>query len=71
VAVVRITRLLDQLGWQEDGDRDSYQLDVDEDIVRFMEGLERRARNALEDDRVTLRADRKQYARYNLTDAEW
>ena len=43
-------RILDQLaGWQQAPDRDSYTLELDDDIVRFMRELERNAREILRD----------------------
>jgi hypothetical protein len=43
-------RMLDQLGWEEDGDRDSYRLELDDDIAAFMEELGRHGDAALQDD---------------------
>ena len=64
-------RLLDQLGWQEHGDRDGYELAVDEDIERFMAHLGQSARQALEGGRKGLLAPRQAYAGYEMTDEEW
>jgi hypothetical protein len=41
------TRLLDQLGWQRHADQDTYRLDVDADVARFMEWFGERAREDL------------------------
>jgi hypothetical protein len=64
-------RLLDQLGWQEHGNGDSYQLTVDADIARFMADLEHTSRGALDDNRRDLLAPRQAYACYEMTDEEW
>jgi hypothetical protein len=72
-------RLLDQLGWQQRGDRNSYTLDVDDDAARFMQDLDRHARDALEDDRVCMLEDRAAGRReeyrwrwgVTFTDQEW
>jgi hypothetical protein len=47
-------RLLDQLGWQQHGDRDAYQLEVDADIAWFMQEVAERTRGCLEDSRPGL-----------------
>ncbi len=49
------TRLLEQLGWQRDGERDGYVLEVDEDVDRFAERIESYALVALNDNRRGLR----------------
>ncbi len=48
------TRLLDQLGWQQDGERDRYVLEVDADVDRFVARIERYALVALRDNRRGL-----------------
>lgn len=66
-------RLLDQLGWQVRGDRDAYDLDVDCDVARFMEQLDKHMRGCLEDDREPMlekRAFMARYARYGVDWAE-
>jgi hypothetical protein len=50
-------RLFDQLGWQQHGDRDAYQLEVDADIAWFMQEMAQRARESLEDSRLGLVRD--------------
>lgn len=47
-------RLLDQLGWQRNGDRESYVLEVDAGIDRFAARIESYALVALEDNRRGL-----------------
>jgi hypothetical protein len=47
-------RLLDQLGWQERGNRDGYVLELDADIDRFAARIESYALTALEDNRRGL-----------------
>ncbi len=47
-------RLLDQLGWQERGNRDGYVLEVDADVDRFAARIESYALIALEDNRRGL-----------------
>ena len=47
-------RLLDQLGWQERGNRDGYVLELDADVDRFAARIESYARIALEDNRRGL-----------------
>jgi hypothetical protein len=59
-------RLLDQLGWQRQGDRDSYELEVDQNCARFMEDLDSRARGALKDDSRDAAEDRAAYARLGV-----
>lgn len=65
------TRLLDELGWQEHGDRSAYQLTVDRDVARFMEGLERASRGALDDERKALAARPNDRWAYVPTKDEW
>jgi hypothetical protein len=43
------TRILEQLGWQERGDRDEYALQLDADVVAFMTELGQGGAEALED----------------------
>jgi hypothetical protein len=43
-------RILEQLGWQEHGDRDAYTLEVDDDLAAFMGELGRQADEAVMDD---------------------
>jgi hypothetical protein len=66
-------RLLEQLGWKKRGDRDSYELEVDEDVARFMEHVDRHARGALEDDKEAALQPSDAYAAYGFTftAAEW
>jgi len=47
-------RLLDQLGWQQSGNRDRYVLELDEDLDRFAARIESYALLALEDNRRGL-----------------
>jgi hypothetical protein len=47
-------RLLDQVGWNRTGVRDSYALEIDADLVQFMCEMEGHALDALEDDRRDL-----------------
>lgn len=42
-------RLLEQLGWQDKGNRDGYVLEVDEEVDQFAAGIERYALVALRD----------------------
>jgi len=53
-------RLLDQLGWQQSGDRDGYVLEVDADVDRFAARIESYALAALEDSRRGLLAGSEQ-----------
>jgi hypothetical protein len=68
------TRLLDDLGWEQQGNRDSYELEVDQDIAQFMEELDRGARGALKDDSVNVSSrERDAAARVGVTftDEQW
>jgi hypothetical protein len=47
-------RLLDQLGWERDGNREGYVLEVDEDVDRFVARIESYALAALADNRRGL-----------------
>lgn len=47
--------LLDQIGWSEDGDRDSYEIQLDDGIVRVARAIGGRGVATLEDDEQDLR----------------
>jgi hypothetical protein len=64
-------RLLEQLGWQVRGDRDSYELQVDADVARFMEKLDKHMRGALEEDREAVLSPADARLRYGVTEEEW
>jgi hypothetical protein len=65
-------RLLDQLGWERRGDRDSYLLEVDEAVARFAERIERFALAGLEYNRAGLSAgdDRLRASTRQLIDTD-
>lgn len=68
-------RLLDQIGWQQHGNRESYRVELDDDTARFIQRMGKVARRTLEDARrdLTVLRDPDEQATYyaDVVETAW